>query len=81
MSDTQAIMAVIMAGALGTAATLDAKIEQAKDETGADAKEVAGGIITQLTKANGDDNKQAAIELWGEDLDIKHNYSHVRLTV
>ncbi|MEX0302214.1 MAG: hypothetical protein AB3N24_07310 [Leisingera sp.] len=81
MADTQAIMAVILAGALGATATIDAKIEQATDETGANAKDVTGAAITQLTKAAGDDNKQAVIELWGEDLDIKNDFSHVRLTV
>ncbi|WP_417794598.1 hypothetical protein [Terasakiella pusilla] len=81
MSDFQAISAVVMAGALGASATVDAKIEQAKSDAGADAKDLTGAVITQLTKDNGDDNKQAVIEVWGEDLDIKNMYSHVRLTV
>lgn len=81
MSDFQAISAVIMAGALGASATLDAKLEQAKDDAGADAKDLDNAAITQLTKAAADDNKQAVIEVWGEDLDIKNKYSHVRLTV
>lgn len=81
MSDFQAISAIVMAGALGAGATLDAKLEQAKDGTGVDAKDLDGAAITQLTKANGDDNKQALIEIWGEDLDLKGKYTHVRLTL
>lgn len=81
MSDFQAISAIIMAGALGASATLDAKLEQAKDGNGTDAKDLENAMITQLTKDSGDDNKQAVIEVWGEDLDIKNKYSHVRLTV
>jgi hypothetical protein len=81
MSDFQAIQAVVMAGALGAAATLDAKLEQATDDAGTGAKAVDGAAITQLTKAAADDNKQAIIEVWGEDLDIKNKFSHVRLTL
>jgi len=81
MSDFQAAQAIIMTGALGTAATLDAKLEQATDDAGAGVKDLTNAAITQLTKVAGDDNKQAIIEIWGEDLDIKNKYSHIRLTI
>ncbi|EBA18394.1 hypothetical protein RSK20926_11764 [Roseobacter sp. SK209-2-6] len=81
MADFQAIQALICVGALGAAATIDAKIEQAKDDAGAEVKDLEGAAITQLTKADGDDNKQAIIEFWGEDLDIKNDFVFVRLTV
>ncbi|MEP3633689.1 MAG: hypothetical protein ABJM82_18850 [Shimia thalassica] len=81
MSDFQAVSAIVMAGALGTAATLDAKFEQATDDAGSDLKDVEGAAITQLTKAGGDDNVQSIIEIWGEDLDIANDFTHVRLTL
>lgn len=80
MSDFQCIMAIVMAGTLGTAATLDAKLEQAQDASGTGAKDVAGSDITQLVKAS-DDDKQAIIECWAEDLDLANDFTHVRLSM
>lgn len=79
-SDFQRFMAIIMAGTLGTSATIDAKIEQASDSTGTGAKDLAGAAITQLVKASNDDN-QAVIEFWSEDLDLVGGFSHVRLSM
>lgn len=80
LSAFQSIMAIVMAGTLGASATLDAKLEQAQDASGTGAKDVAGSNITQLVKAS-DDDKQAAIECWAEDLDIANDFTHVRLSM
>jgi len=80
MAQFQAIMAVIMAGTLGTSATIDAKLEQATDDSGTSAKDVDGSDITQLVKASNDDD-QAIIECFAEDLDIANGFSHVRLSM
>ncbi len=77
----EAIQAIVMAGVLGAAATLDAKLEQATSAAGAGAKDVAGKAITQLTKAGGDDDKQAIINCRSEELDVANGYTHVRLTL
>lgn len=81
MQDFQQIMAVVMAGTLGASATLDAKIEQAQDASGTGVKDVTGAAITQLTKAGGDDDKQAILQLYAEDLDLMNAFTHVRLTL
>lgn len=81
MASYNEIMAIVMAGDLGASATIDAKIEQATDGSGTGAKDVTGAAITQLTKAGGDDNKQAVINLWAEDLDIDNGFTHARLSV
>ena len=76
------LMAVLMVGALGTSATIDAKFEQATDGSGTDAKDVDGASITQLTQAGSDDsNKQALINLRNDMLDTTNEFTHVRLTV
>lgn len=75
------LMAIIMAGDLGAAATIDAKVEQATTAGGAGAKDVAGLGITQLTKVGTDDNKQALINIGSEDLDFNNGYRFVRLSV
>lgn len=73
-------MALIMAGTLGTAATLDAKLEQATDGSGTGAKDITGKAITQLVKASNDDD-QAVINLQQEDLDTVNLFTHFRLTM
>lgn len=76
------ILAVIMAGDLGTNATVDAKLQQATDGSGTGAKDVSGKAITQLTQAGTDkSNKQALINLRSEELDRKNGFTHVRLSV
>lgn len=80
-ADFEMFTAMVMAGALGSSATVDAKIEQATDSSGTGAKDVAGKAITQLTEAGSDDDKQAFIEVCGEDLDVDNDFNHIRLTV
>jgi len=77
----QSFMAIVMAGDLGTSATLDAKIEQATDSSGTGAKDLSGAAITQLTEAGSDSNKQATISFGADDLDIANNFTHFRLSM
>ena len=78
--DFHNFMAVVMAGALGTNATIDAKLEQAKDDSGTDAEDITGKAITQLSQADTDESdKQAIINLaQGE---ISDGFTHFRLTI
>lgn len=81
MSDFPYIMAVVMSGLLGSGATLDAKLEQASDAAGTGAKDIVGAVITQLTKAASDDDKQVVIQCHAEDLDLVNAFTHVRLSL
>lgn len=81
MADFERIMAIVMAGDLGTSATVDAKIEQATDGSGTGAKDVSGKAITQLTQAGTDSNKQAIINMRAEELDVANGFTHVRLSM
>lgn len=81
MADFEAIMAIVMAGDLGTSATLDAKLEQATDGSGTGAKDISGKAITQLTQAGTDSNKQAIINCRASELDIANDFTHVRLSM
>jgi hypothetical protein len=74
-------MAVINAGALGSSATLDAKIQQAQDDTGTGVKDVTGKAITQLTQAGSGSNKVAVINVRATDLDFGAGFTHIRLRV
>lgn len=71
----------LMVGAMGTGATLDAKIQQATDGSGSGAKDVSGSAITQLTKTGSDDNKQVLINLRADRLDINNGFKYFRLSV
>jgi hypothetical protein len=75
------VQAVLLAGALGASATVDAKFEQASAAGGTGAKDVTGYAITQLTKAGTDDNKQVIVNLPTEKLDINNGFRWVRLSV
>jgi hypothetical protein len=74
------LLAVVQTGVLGTLATVDAKLQQATDSTGAGAKDVAGRAITQIVKATGD-NKQALINLKPDDLDTVNGFGFVRVAL
>ncbi|MAQ82244.1 MAG: hypothetical protein CMH12_03315 [Maritimibacter sp.] len=82
MSKFGLIMATVMAGTLGSSATVNAKLEQATDASGSGAKDIAGAAITELSQGGTDDSdKQAVIQCYGEDLDLANNFTHVRLSV
>lgn len=74
------MLALIQSGTLGTAATLDAKLQQATDSSGTSAKDISGKAITQIVKASGD-NKQALINLRPEELDVTNGFAYVRLSL
>jgi hypothetical protein len=81
MQNWRSVMAIVQAGVLGASATLDAKLEQATSAAGAGAKDIAGKLVTQLTQAGADSNKQAIVNLRQVELDFANGYSHVRLTL
>lgn len=75
-------MAVIMAGTLGTDATINAKLEQATDSGGSGVKDITGKAITELIETGADDSdKQAIINLRPDELDTANDFTHFRLSV
>lgn len=74
-------MALVENGALGASATVDAKLQQATDSSGTGAKDITGKAITQFTKSNSDDNKQAVINVQQTDLDIANSFNYFRLSI
>lgn len=75
------LLALVQTGALATGATVDAKLQQALDATGAGAKDVAGKAIAQLAQAASGANRQALISLRSEELDANGGYAYARLVV
>lgn len=81
VADYYNLMAIIAVGTLGASATVDAKIEQATDSSGTGAKDVTGKVITQLTQAGSDADKQAVIDMSHDDMDVDNSFTHARLSI
>ena len=71
------LVLIIQTGVLGASATLDAKLQQATDNSGTGAKDITGKAITQIVKASGD-NKQVMVSLKEADLDTEGGFRYVR---
>lgn len=80
MGTFEAIQAILLAGILGTGATIDFKLEQATDDSGTGAKDIAGKAIAQFTKASNDDD-QAIINCRSDEVDTENNFTHVRCSM
>lgn len=63
---------------MGASATLDAKLRQATDSAGSNAKDIAGKAITQIVKATGD-NKKVLMSLMATDLDSNGGFADLRV--
>ena len=79
MATYNRIMAIVMAGTLGSSATLDAKLEKATDGSGTGAADITSKAITQLTQAGTDSDKQAIINCRADELGGA--FTHVRLSM
>ncbi len=77
------LLALISVGALGTLATIDAKLQQATDGSGTAAKDIVGKLITQLTEADSPNDSlvEAVINLSAEQLDVDGNFTHAQLSI
>ena len=73
-------LATVQTGVMGASGTVDAKLQQATDSSGTGVKDVTGKAIVQILKAAGD-NKQALINLRGDELDIANSFNYFRLSV
>jgi len=81
VADFQEAAAILMVGAMGVNATLDAKLQQAQDTAGAGAKDVPASAITQLTEAGGDGDEIVTLPARSAGLDITNAFTHVRIQV
>lgn len=72
--DANKFAALVFAGAGAT--TVDAKLEQAKDDSGTDAKDIDGKAITQIEAAGGG----ALINLREDELDKNNGFEYYRLS-
>ncbi|CAJ2879830.1 Uncharacterised protein [Burkholderia pseudomallei] len=76
----QKFLALVQAGAMGSGGTIDAKIQQATDSSGTNAKDITGKAITQLAAAGGG-NVEVAINLDAQELDVNGGFGFIQLSV
>jgi len=81
MGNFENAMAIILAGTLGSSATLNAKLVQATDSGGTGSKDITGKAITALTQAGTDSDKQAIINCRAEELDLANDFDHVAISM
>lgn len=81
MAAVGSIAAIVMAGTLGSSATLDGKLVQATSNAGANAKDITSKAITQLTEAGTDSDKQAVINCRPDELDMANSFRYVALVM
>lgn len=81
MSKFEQVLAVILLGAIATNGTFNAKLRQATSNAGANAKDISGKAVTELTEAGTDGNKQVLVQCHGDELDVAAGFSFVALSV
>lgn len=81
LKDFRRFMAVVMVGAMGAGATIDAKLIAYTNSSGGGATDIPGAVIAQLTQAGTDSNKQVVLNLNTDVLAGNTLYTHFRLQV
>jgi len=79
MKNFRRVIFIVLAGDLGTDATLDFKVQESAD--GSSWSDLSGKAITQLTQAGGDSNKQAIVEVAAEELSSGKRYVRGVMTI
>lgn len=82
MSKFETAMAIAMTGTIAGAATngtVNFKLQQATSSGGAGAKDITGKAITALTEDGTDSDKQAIINVRGEELDVDGGFRYVAM--
>lgn len=70
---------IVMAGTLGSSATLDFKVQESADDS--NWSDLTGKSITQLTQAGTDSDKQAIVEVAAEEITSTKRYIKGVMTV
>lgn len=77
MANHQRGVCLIAVGDMAAGATVDLQLTQATSIAGANAKNIDGKAITQLTQAGGDANSVVAIEVRTEEMDVDGGFAYL----
>jgi hypothetical protein len=81
MMKFEQVMFVVMAGTLGSSATVDFQVYQSTASNMSPEVVISGAAITQLTEAGTDSDKQAVVVVKQSDLTAGYRYIRGTLTV
>lgn len=81
MANFEQVMFVVMAGTLGSSATIDFQVYQSTAANMSPEVVISGAAITQLTEAGTDSDKQAIVVVRQSDLTAGYRYIRGTLTV
>jgi hypothetical protein len=81
MANFEQVMFIVMAGDLGSSATLDFQVYQSTAANMGTPVVISGAAITQLTQAGTDSNKQAIVVVKQSDLTVGYRYIQGTMTV
>ncbi len=81
MANFEQVMFVVMAGTLGSSATVDFQVYQGNTSGLGSPKVISGAAITQLTEAGTDSDKQAIVVVKQADLDVASGFRWIRGTL
>lgn len=81
MMKFEQVMFVVMAGTLGSSATLDFQVNQSAASNMSSPAVISGAAITQLTQGGTDSDKQAIVVVKQSDLTAGYRYIQGALTV
>ncbi len=81
MANFEQVMFVVMAGTLGSSATVDFQVYQGNTNALGSPKVISGAAITQLTQAGTDSDKQAVVVVKQADLDVANGFRWIRGTL
>jgi hypothetical protein len=81
MANFDQVMFVVMAGTLGSSATVDFQVYQGNTNALGSPKVISGAAITQLTDAGTDSDKQAIVVVKQADLDVASGFRWIRGTL
>lgn len=75
------VVFILSVGVMSASATLDFKLQQAKDTGGTSVKDITGKAITQLTQAGGGSGKNVIVELRTDKLDVANGFKAIRFVL
>lgn len=81
MADFEKVMFIVQVGTLGSLATVDFKLQEAKDTSATGLQDISGKSITQMTAAGTDSDKQAIVEISAPELSEGYRYVKGVMTI
>lgn len=81
MADFERVLFIVQVGTMASSSTVDFKVQQSTVSAGSNPIDITGKLITQLTEAGTDSDKQVLVEVRQDELTAGYRYIAGILTV